>query len=123
MAAITAAQLSATYDHVSLYTFGEPRTGNQAYASYMNEALEAASSATTRFFRVTHTNDGVPNLPPAELGYVHSGIEYWSIEPHSPQRTNICTGGEVQCCEAQGGQGVNAAHVTYFGMASGACTW
>jgi hypothetical protein len=68
MSAITAAQLSATYDHVSLYTFGEPRTGNQAYASYMHEAFDAASPETTRNFRVTHTNDGIPNLPPAELG-------------------------------------------------------
>ncbi|KAJ5816747.1 Lipase class 3 [Penicillium robsamsonii] len=123
MAAITASQLSATYDQVSLYTFGEPRTGNQAYASYMNEYFEAASPETTRFFRVTHANDGIPNLPPAEQGYVHSGVEYWSVEPHSAYSTSVCTGNEVQCCEAQGGQGVNDAHVTYFGMASGACTW
>ncbi|KAJ6104815.1 hypothetical protein N7523_011135 [Penicillium sp. IBT 18751x] len=123
MAAITAAQLSATYKNVTLYTFGEPRTGNQAYASYMNEAFEAASPATTRILRVTHTNDGIPNLPPAEQGYVHSGVEYWSVDPFSPQNTFICTGIAVQCCEAQGGEGVNAAHVTYFGMSSGACTW
>ncbi|CAG8905476.1 unnamed protein product [Penicillium egyptiacum] len=123
MAAITASQLSATYDHVNLYTFGEPRTGNLAYASYVNEHFKARSPETTRFFRVTHANDGIPNLPPAEQGYVHSGVEYWSVEPHSPGSTSICTGNEVQCCEAQGGQGVNDAHVTYFGMASGACSW
>ncbi|KAJ5520466.1 Lipase class 3 [Penicillium fimorum] len=123
MAAITAGQLSAIYDHVRLYTFGEPRTGNLAYASYMNENFEAASPETTRFFRVTHADDGIPNLPPTEQGYVHSGIEYWSGEPHSAYSTFVCTGSEVQCCEVQGGQGVNDAHVTYFGMASGACTW
>ncbi|KAJ5210438.1 Lipase class 3 [Penicillium cf. griseofulvum] len=123
MAAITAGQLSATYDQVRLYTFGEPRTGNLAYASYMNEKFKVASPETTQYFRVTHANDGIPNLPPAEKGYVHSGVEYWSVEPHSSHNMFTCTGNEVQCCEAQGGQGVNDAHVTYFGMASGACTW
>ncbi|KAJ5970983.1 Lipase class 3 [Penicillium vulpinum] len=123
IAAITAAQLSAIYDHVRLYTFGEPRTGNQAYGSYMNERFQAASPETTRYFRVTHANDGIPNLPPAEQGYVHSGVEYWSVEPQSPDSMFVCTGNEIQCCEAQGGQGVNDAHVTYFGMTSGACTW
>jgi hypothetical protein len=123
MAAITASQLSATYEHVTLYTFGEPRTGNLAYASYMNENFEATSPETTRFFRVTHGNDGIPNLPPAEQGYVHSGVEYWSVDPHRPGSTSVCTGNEVQCCEAQGGQGVNEDHITYFGMASGACSW
>jgi hypothetical protein len=33
----------------------------------MNENFEATSPETTRFFRVTHGNDGIPNLPPAEL--------------------------------------------------------
>ncbi|KAJ5372272.1 Lipase class 3 [Penicillium concentricum] len=123
MAAITAGQLSATHDQVRLYTFGEPRTGNLAYASYMNENFDVASPEATRLFRVTHADDGIPNLPPAEQGYVHSGVEYWSVEPHSASSTFVCSGSEVQCCEAQGGQGVNDAHVTYFGMTSGACTW
>ncbi|KAJ5111107.1 feruloyl esterase A [Penicillium argentinense] len=123
MAAITAAQLSATYGNISLYTFGEPRTGNQAYASYVNQAFNTGSPETTRFFRVTHANDGIPNLPPVEQGYVHAGVEYWSVDPYSAQNTYICTGNGAQCCEGQGGQGVNDAHVTYFGMASGACSW
>lgn len=123
MAALTAAQLSATYDQVSLYTFGEPRTGNQAFASFMDEAFKATSPSTTQYFRVTHADDGIPNLPPASQGYVHAGIEYWSVEPHNADNMYICTGNENQCCEALGGQGVNAAHVTYFEMTSGACTW
>ncbi|CAG8093082.1 unnamed protein product [Penicillium salamii] len=93
-------QLSATYDHVTLYTFGEPRTGNLAYASYMNENFEGVSPETPKFFRVTHANDGIPTLPPAEQGYVHSGVEYWSDEPHGPGSTSICTGNNVQCCAA-----------------------
>nr|AGR85377.1 feruloyl esterase A [Penicillium chrysogenum] len=123
MAAITAAQLAATYSNVNLYTFGEPRTGNQAFASYMNDHFHASSPATTRYFRTTHTNDGIPNLPPTSQGYVSSGIEYWSVEPHNAHNVFVCTGNQNQCCEAQGGQGVNAAHVTYFGMSSGACSW
>ncbi|KAE8343091.1 putative feruloyl esterase A [Aspergillus arachidicola] len=123
MAAITAAQLSATYNNITVYTFGEPRTGNQAYASYVDETFQATNPDATKFYRVTHTNDGIPNMPPTSQGYVHHGTEYWSVEPYGPQNMYLCLGDEVQCCEAQGGQGVNDAHVTYFGMASGACTW
>ncbi|KAF3392773.1 putative feruloyl esterase A, partial [Penicillium rolfsii] len=123
MAAITAAQLSATHSGVRLYTFGEPRTGNAAFATYMDENFQSTNPTTTRYFRVTHADDGIPNLPPTAQGYVHSGVEFWSVEPHSAHNTYVCTGNQVQCCEAQGGQGVNAAHVTYFGMSSGACTW
>ncbi|GES65500.1 feruloyl esterase A [Aspergillus terreus] len=123
MASLAAAQLSGTYDNITLYTFGEPRSGNEAFASYMNDKFTASSADTTKYFRVTHTNDGIPNLPPAEQGYAHGGVEYWSVDPYSAQNTYVCTGDEVQCCEAQGGQGVNDAHTTYFGMTSGACTW
>ncbi|KAJ5636226.1 feruloyl esterase A [Penicillium longicatenatum] len=123
MATITGAQLSAQYGNISLYTFGEPRSGNQAFATYVNGAFNAESPETTQYFRTTHANDGIPNLPSTDLGYVHGGVEYWTVDPTSPQSTSICTGEAVQCCEAQGGQGVNAAHVTYFGMTSGACTW
>ncbi|KAL4892334.1 putative feruloyl esterase A [Aspergillus ambiguus] len=123
MATITAAQLSTEYDNVRLYTFGEPRSGNQAFASFMNDGFKVGSANTTHYFRVTHADDGIPNLPPASQGYVHGGVEFWSVDPSSSQNTFICTGNKVQCCEAQGGQGVNDAHTTYFGMTSGACTW
>lgn len=123
MATITAAQLSAQYSNISLYTFGEPRSGNQAFATYVNGVFNAESPETTQYFRTTHANDGIPNLPSTDLGYVHGGVEYWTVDPNSPQNTSICTGEAIQCCEAQGGEGVNAAHVTYFGMTSGACTW
>ncbi|KAE8391118.1 putative feruloyl esterase A [Aspergillus alliaceus] len=123
MAAISAAQLSATYNNVTVYTFGEPRTGNQAYASYIDETFQATNPDTTKFYRVTHTNDGIPNVPPTSQGYVHHGAEYWSVEPHGAQNMFVCMGDGVQCCEAQGGQGINDAHVTYFGMASGSCRW
>ncbi|KAJ5495983.1 feruloyl esterase A [Penicillium diatomitis] len=123
MASITAAQLAATYSDISLYTFGEPRTGNQAFADYMNEHFHAGSASTTRYFRTTHANDGIPNVPPTSMGYVSSGVEFWSVDPYNAHNIFVCTGNGDQCCEAQGGQGVNGAHTTYFGMTSGACSW
>lgn len=51
------------------YTFGCPRVGNQALAEYI--------TAQGTLYRVTHTNDIVPKLPPRELGFSHPGPEYW----------------------------------------------
>lgn len=51
------------------YTFGQPRVGNTALADYMTNQGS--------LYRVTHTNDIVPKLPPASWGYTHASPEYW----------------------------------------------
>jgi hypothetical protein len=62
---------------------------------------------------------GIPSLPwVTRKNRVVSGLvasKFSFIYDHRPGSTSVCTGNEVQCCEAQGGQGVNDDHITYFG--------
>ncbi|QIW98419.1 hypothetical protein AMS68_003937 [Peltaster fructicola] len=54
------------------YTYGEPRNGNSQFGSY---ALGFVGLAN--YYRVTHSNDGVPSIPPSAIGFSHHGNEYW----------------------------------------------
>lgn len=54
------------------YTFGEPRNGNAAWATYITSQIPDAN-----YYRVTNYNDGVPQIPPTVMGYVHHGTEYF----------------------------------------------
>lgn len=54
------------------YTFGEPRNGDAQWAKYVSQQIPDAN-----YYRVTHFNDGVPQIPPTILGYVHHGPEYF----------------------------------------------
>lgn len=121
MATLASAQFSTTFKNLTTYTYGEPRMGNPAFASFINSAFSATSPDTTRFFRVTHMNDGIVTAPPAANGYMHHGIEFWSKDPASASNMFVCGGETTTCCAGQGGSGINAAHVTYFGIGSGNC--
>lgn len=121
MASLASAQFSSTFSNIVAYTMGQPRTGNAAYASFIDTTYSTSSSDTTKFFRCTHENDGIPNAPPTNLGYVHHGLEFWNLDPTGTNTTYVC-GAEptpAECCEAQGGSGINAAHLTYFGKTVG----
>lgn len=126
LATLAAAQFSSFFDNITVYTMGEPRTGNAAFASFINERYRTASPETTRFYRCTHADDGIPNAPPKEDGYVHHGLEYWNRDPTGAENTYVCVEDEgeggsdvVQCCEAQNGSGINPAHLVYFGRPVG----
>jgi len=51
----------------ALFTYGAPRVGNKRYVNYVK--LEC--------YRWVNHNDIVPHLPPAWLGYRHSGLELY----------------------------------------------
>jgi len=121
MATLASAQFSATFKNLTTYTYGEPRMGNPAFASFINSAFAATNSSTTRFFRVTHQNDGIVPAPPASNGYQHHGIEFWSKDPASASNMVVCGAETLDCCAGQGGSGINSAHTTYFGITSGNC--
>ena len=72
VAAIASSSLVGRGHEVKTYTFGEPRNGNQAFVNYLNSQVPPSD-----YFRVTHANDGVPQIPPRALGYLHHGTEYW----------------------------------------------
>jgi hypothetical protein len=115
LAALAAAQFSPLFGNMTIYTMGEPRTGNAAFASFIDNTYQTSSPDTTKFYRCTHENDGIPLAPPTSLGYVHHGLEYWNLDPTSTSTTYICGAETTECCGGQNGSGINAAHLTYWG--------
>ncbi|KZZ94307.1 ferulic acid esterase A faeA [Moelleriella libera RCEF 2490] len=98
------------------YTFGEPRNGDPQWAGYVSQQLPDAN-----YFRITHYNDGVPQIPPPLLGYAHHGAEYWQRESkvNTAQSTVKCpveSTVATQTCNAGqdfGSNPINGAHLTY----------
>lgn len=87
IASIAAASLASLGNRVTVYTYGEPRNGNPAFTTYINGLVPSS-----RYFRVTHANDGVPQIPPTLLGFQHHGTEYWE------QNSGTNTAGSVLQC-------------------------
>lgn len=55
---------------VHFYTFGSPRTGNQAFTDYVMTLMPD-------YNRVTHYTDLVVQVPPRQMGFNHAGNEAW----------------------------------------------
>ena len=70
-----AAPLLARGIDIRLYTFGAPRVGTKAFATYANQLLPGA------IFRVVNNGDVVPTLPPALFGFVHTAHEIFFPRP------------------------------------------
>ncbi|KAH8911216.1 alpha/beta-hydrolase [Coniochaeta sp. PMI_546] len=121
LATLTAAQLSIAYSNLTVYTYGEPRTGNPAFARFLDATFTTSTVDTTRFYRVTHEDDGIVVEPPLSDGYMHQSLELWSRDPPSPANTYICGGETLDCAAGLNGSGINLAHVTYFGRVTGTC--
>lgn len=67
------------------FTFGEPRNGDSEWAKYATSKMP-----DDKYYRVTHGNDGVPQIPPTLLGYVHHGPEYFqSKEANNTAETTL----------------------------------
>ena len=78
----------------SIYTFGTPRSGNQAFV----DAL-ATATPSRDVWRVTHWRDPVPHLPPTSFGYVHAPTEVFYNYDCSTVRQ--CSGSDDKNCSAQ----------------------
>lgn len=75
--------------NITTYTFGQPRTGNPAYANMVDQVLPSG-----KMYRVTHSNDGVPQTIPTSAGYRHHSTEFWENDPPSAADTVQCSGQE-----------------------------
>ncbi|BDD60403.1 hypothetical protein MPDQ_000811 [Monascus purpureus] len=75
LATLAAVDLRNAGNEIDLYTYGSPRVGNKAFAEF----LTSQSGGTT--YRVTHTDDPVPKLPPKNLGFSQPSPEYWITSP------------------------------------------
>ena len=72
-----AAEMRKAGKRLALFTYGQPRAGNEAFSKIVTE--QAGGN-----FRVTHTSDAVPKLPPMKGpanslygAYSHISPEYW----------------------------------------------
>ena len=57
----------------NVVTFGQPRVGDAAFASFVNSELVD----TGRIIRVTHGNDPVVHLPFSKWGFQHHGVYFF----------------------------------------------
>jgi len=64
---------NAGYRVAKTYSYEAPRIGNKAFA----DAFSSRFSREFPVFRVTHSMDPVPHLPPQFLGYEHVPTEVW----------------------------------------------
>lgn len=101
-----------------LYTFGSPRVGNQAFAAFVTGQPGAE-------YRLTHTDDPVPVLPPMLLDYRHTSPEFWMFDQdatatvYGPADIRICQGtANVDCSASTTGMDLDA-HKYYFEHISG----
>lgn len=71
LAVMAAAYLQNVYGQVThLYTMGQPRVGNDAFAKFMTTFIPNS-------FRIVDYADQVPHVPQSILGFKHSGYEIW----------------------------------------------
>uniref|UniRef100_A0AC35TLS4 Lipase_3 domain-containing protein n=1 Tax=Rhabditophanes sp. KR3021 TaxID=114890 RepID=A0AC35TLS4_9BILA len=98
-------------DMITLYTYGQPRTGNTEYVAGFD------SLAITDVYRVTHARDLVPHLPPGNLkGYTHHRTEVWyNDDMTAGSKFKICAGDETKkCSESLTFTTSVADHLHYF---------
>ncbi|KAM7183476.1 Alpha/Beta hydrolase fold [Rhypophila sp. PSN 637] len=117
IATLAAAYLREAGHPTDLYTYGSPRVGNSVFAKHVTETQGLGAE-----YRVTHTDDPVPKLPPITTNYRHLSPEYWINTDNNAiaaSQIEVCTGYATLGCNA-GTLGANAtAHVWYFGHISG----
>ncbi|ROT40042.1 alpha/beta-hydrolase [Sodiomyces alkalinus F11] len=90
-------------------TFGEPRVGNQELCDYLDAVFELSAAdeinaAEREYRRVTHADDPVPLLPPAEWGYSSHGGEFFISKkdlPPSVEDVLVCRGDYDENCIAR----------------------
>lgn len=70
-----------------MITFGQPRVGNSAFASWFN--------SITTHERVVHYADIIPHTPAHNLGYSHSGTFIWYKK--DMQSYKICSSKKDDC--------------------------
>ncbi|XP_044322477.1 lipase isoform X3 [Triticum aestivum] len=116
--------ISLGSDSVHLMTFGQPRIGNAAFASYFEQYVPTA-------IRVTHEHDIVPHLPPyffflPHLTYHHFPREVWEHDVDGNTTFRVCdsSGEDPDCCRSVFALFLSASdHLTYMGVEIAADDW
>ncbi|KAI9719236.1 MAG: hypothetical protein M1812_003566 [Candelaria pacifica] len=85
VATLAAASLRKAGNKLDLYTYGSPRVANEELRKWIEKNSDSSSAKPTprqsnSNYRITHSDDLVPQLPPKITGLQHIGPEYW-IKP------------------------------------------
>jgi len=98
----------------SLYNYGQPRTGNSAFANFSANLLGG------RTFRVTHHKDPVPQLPFERWGFHQEVLEvFYEAQAFKAGGFKLCTAGEGEdpSCSDKYAVDLNVVdHLTYMGF-------
>nr|XP_043606420.1 probable feruloyl esterase A [Erigeron canadensis] len=127
MAAFCGLDLALIYGskRVQVMTFGMPRIGNAAFASYYSEHVPNT-------FRVTHAHDLVPHLPPyyqyfPQKTYHHIPREVWLYDIgfgfliYPVEKICDGSGEDPDCSRSVSGNSISD-HLSYFGVEMGCDT-
>jgi hypothetical protein len=71
--------------YMILYTYGQPRVGNEAFSDFIFSQLDGY------YVRVTHYDDAVAHLPPRIKGFKHAGNELWFVNKEMDELKIECT--------------------------------
>jgi hypothetical protein len=91
IATLAAADLYSLTPDLSLYTFGSPRVGDLAFATYFDKIVPDT-------WRVVHNHDIVPHVPQRFLGFRHVSREVWYYQNRNGAGFKVCGGGEDDSC-------------------------
>jgi hypothetical protein len=89
IATLAAADLFSLTPDLTVYTFGSPRVGDLAFASYFDKIVPDT-------FRIVNEKDLVPHIPQRFLGFRHVSREIWYHGAGG--RFKQCNGGEDDAC-------------------------
>jgi hypothetical protein len=113
IATMMASDLAANHNIVAddVYTFGQPRVGNEAFAMWYRSTIDG-------HYRVTHYKDIVPHLPLKMMKYYHVATEVWyTTETYAPGGYTVCDGSgeDPKCADDEWGDSIDD-HLCYMGM-------
>lgn len=123
VATLAAAELRSMGYIADTYTFGSPRIGNTALATFVTDQ----SQSLGQNFRMTHYNDPVPQIPPTWIGYEHTSPEYWlsngidTTDDYAASDVVVCEGiGNTDCNAGEGLIPIDGtSHSHYLGLVDG----
>jgi predicted lipase len=72
----------------AVYTFGQPRVGNQNFANFQGQLTEV--------YRLINYADIVPHVPPSSFGFKHGNPEIW-YTPRGMKNYKVCVPEDPTC--------------------------
>mmetsp|Transcript_27648 Transcript_27648/g.95621 ORF Transcript_27648/g.95621 Transcript_27648/m.95621 type:complete len:294 (-) Transcript_27648:397-1278(-) len=123
LAALLAADWVGLGNNVdAVYTMGEPRVGNDAFANFIKAAYPS-TPGTPSYFRLVHNKDIVPHLPVYAFGFHHTPTEVWYNEDCTEYVVCDGSGEDPTCSDSLKLPHSVTDHLEYLGiiMGSGTC--